>query len=264
MPNRIIKESICVSEQIDQLTPFEEITFYRLLVNCDDYGCFDAREKVVISRLFPLRDVTTQEIRKTLDRLSDVGLIQLYEVDSRPYLIVCKWASHQRLRVSVHKYPLPPQVAASCGELRRTAANCGKKSLESESESESLLESESESESFIADDEAHKIQSEHNRVLDAAEDAGFKQSNSVRANLLQLYAEYGLEKMLAGFDSCVKHGAVNLAYLEACLKDKPKKTKPKVEAQDFEQRDYTGVQQQALDQQNKRMAEFLAKKGAAI
>ena len=36
MPNRVIKESICTSEQIDALTPFEEITFYRLIVNADD------------------------------------------------------------------------------------------------------------------------------------------------------------------------------------------------------------------------------------
>ena len=247
MPNRIIKESICVSEQIDSLTPAEEITFYRLLVNCDDYGCFDAREKVVISRLFPLRDITTQEIRHTLDRLAEIGLIQLYEVDGKPYLNVCKWSDHQRVRVSVHKYPMPPQVAASCGELRRVAASCGKMPLESESESLS----------FIPDEDAKKIQSEQNRVLDAAEDAGFGKSNSVRAGLLKLYADYGLEKMLSGFESCVKHGVANIAYLEACLKGTPKKAKAN-SAQDYEQRDYSSVQDQAM----KRQAERLAARGA--
>ena len=66
MPNRIIKESICVSEQIDALSTVEEVTFYRLLVNCDDYGCFDAREKVVKSRLFPLRDISIEEVRQRI------------------------------------------------------------------------------------------------------------------------------------------------------------------------------------------------------
>lgn len=225
-----------MSEQIDALTPLEEITFYRLLVNCDDYGCFDAREKVVKSRLFPLRDLSTEDVRRILARLAEVGLLQLYEVDGKPYLNVCKWSEHQRVRVSVHKYPLP-QSAASCGELRQVAANGGKKRLESESES--YIESESLSESFIADDAAREIQNEHNRVLDAAEDAGFKVSNSARAQLLRLYAEYGLAKMLAGFESCVKHSAPNLAYLEACLKGAPRKNKPKVAAQDFPQRDYS-------------------------
>ena len=36
MPNRIIKESICASDSLDQLSWFEECFFYRLIVNCDD------------------------------------------------------------------------------------------------------------------------------------------------------------------------------------------------------------------------------------
>lgn len=243
MPNRIIKESICTSEQIDALVPLEEITFYRLLVNCDDYGCFDGREKVVRSRLFPLRDMTDADIAHILNRLAEVGLIQRYEVDGKPYLNVLKWSEHQRVRVSVHKYPLP-QSAASCGELRRVAANGGKMPLESLSES--YIESESLSESFIADDAAREIQNEHDRVLDAAQDAGFKVSNSARAQLLRLYAEYGLDKMLAGFDACVKHSAPNIAYLEAVLKGAPRKQKARVAAQEFEQRDYSGVNDEIL------------------
>ena len=141
MPNRIIKESVCVSEQIDQLTPFEEVFFYRLLVNCDDYGCFDARERVVSSRLFPLRDIKTADITKTLKRLENVGLIRLYSVGGRPYLFVCKWGEHQRLRVSKHKYPTP-EDADSCAELPQVAASCGEMRLESESERESEYESE--------------------------------------------------------------------------------------------------------------------------
>ena len=127
MPNRIIKESICVSEQIDELNPFEEVFFYRLLVNCDDYGCMDAREKVLLAKLFPLRAVRPSDIMKALDRLAEVGLIGLYDVEGHPYLKVLKWADHQRVRVSKHKYPEPTeeQLAASCGNSRQVAANCG-------------------------------------------------------------------------------------------------------------------------------------------
>lgn len=234
MPNRIIKESICVSEQIDQLLPIEEVTFYRLLVNCDDYGCFDAREKVVKSRLFPLREMTTEDIRRILDRLAEVGLIRFYEVDGKRFLNVVKWGEHQRLRVSKHKYP--PQENADCGNSPQLAAT--RRNMPPESESES--ESEIESESFMRDDEAKKIQKEHDRILDAAEDAGFKVSNSARAQLLRLYADYGLEKMLSGFESCVKHGATNLAYLEACLKGVRK-------SKGFEQRDYSEIDKQVTD-----------------
>ena len=135
MPNRILKESICDSEDIDRLSSFQENFFYRLIVNCDDYGCFDARVKVVASKLFPLRDIRHSEIVKALNTLAEVGLIILYEVEGKPYLKVKKWSDHQRVRVSKHKYPMPedgtvfdslPQVAASCGELRQVAANGGK------------------------------------------------------------------------------------------------------------------------------------------
>ena len=55
MPNRIIKESVCTSDSVDGLSWFEEVFFYRLIVNCDDYGRFDARPAVLKSRLFPLK-----------------------------------------------------------------------------------------------------------------------------------------------------------------------------------------------------------------
>ena len=107
-----------------------------------------------------------------------------------------------------------------------------------EKDKEKEEEKEKDKKSFIDDDNARAIQDDQNRVLDAAEDAGFQKSNSVRARLLQLFATHGREKMLTGIDSCVKHGATNLAYLEAVLKGEPKKQKPRVSAQDYSQRDY--------------------------
>lgn len=122
---------------------------------------------------------------------------------------------------------------------------------------------EKEKENFIDDDNARAIQSEQNRVLDAAEDAGFMKSNSVRAKLLNLYAVHGLEKMLSAFDSCVKHSAPNIAYLEAVLKGEPKKPnkKPQVIAQAYEQRDYaTDPDYKAWEERNQReLEEAIAK-----
>ena len=55
MPNRILKESVCTSDSIYALTWFEECLFYRLIVNCDDFGRFDGRVAVIKNRLFPLK-----------------------------------------------------------------------------------------------------------------------------------------------------------------------------------------------------------------
>ena len=122
-------------------------------------------------------------------------------------------------------------------------------------------------ENFIDDDNARAIQDEQNRVLDAAEDAGFLKSNSVRAKLLQLFAVHGLDKMLSALDSCVKHSAPNIAYLEAVLKGEPKKPKPekpRVIAQAYEQRDYSCVQDELMAQQDREMEAFMEQeKGAS-
>ena len=110
---------------------------------------------------------------------------------------------------------------------------------------------------FITEDEAGDIQKDHDRILDAAEDAGFKMSNDVRSALIALYAEYGLDKMLNGFKECSEHSASTLAYLRAVLKGKPKQTKPKVIAQDFQQRDYSGVDAELKAELEKEMDEYV-------
>ena len=108
VPNRIIKESICTSENIDNLSLFEETVFYRLIVNCDDFGRFDARLSLVCSKLFPLRrNITEEQIKDALDALERNGLITMYTVNGRPYLFMNSWRDHQQVRSDKSKYPDP-------------------------------------------------------------------------------------------------------------------------------------------------------------
>ncbi len=155
MPNRILKESICLSEKINKLNWIAEVVFYRLIVHCDDYGAFDGRPLVIKNTLFPLKEnLTVATVTKAITELATAGLVVPYEVGGKPYLRLPTWTKHQRVRDSRAKYPLfcetgsndgegdpkvddsdknelkngendsLPQVAASCGELPRVAANC--------------------------------------------------------------------------------------------------------------------------------------------
>lgn len=256
MPNRIIKESICTSENIDQLTPFEETVFVRLMVNADDFGRFDGRAKILSARLFPLKNVTTEEMTQALKSLVNADLVTVYEVDGKPYIHLNSWEKHQQTRASKSKYPAPSE--STCNHLIADDSRCARNRNtifdNRNTKNEDDKRAEDDKAAFIPDEEAMEIQTEHDRVLNAAEDAGFKSSNSVRANLLKLYADYGLEKMLAGFESCVKHGAPTLAYLEAVLKGAPRKMKAQVSAQDYGQRDYSSVQNDAMKRQAARIA----------
>ena len=252
----MIKESICTSEQIDALTPFEETTFYRLMVNADDYGCFDGREKVLAARLYPLKEINPADMRAAVDRLEAVGLIARYTVEGREYLHFPTWFNHQRLRQTKHKFPPPvaaipdelPQVAASCRKLPQVAALARASTSTSTSNSNSDLVSEKEQanahdgdDEWISGDDARKLQQEQDEVLTAAENAGFDRTNLVRGKLLSLFAEHGREKMLFAIEESATHGAANLAYLSAVLSGKGGKKKG-----GYEQRDYTAEQDSAV------------------
>lgn len=114
MPNRIIKESICTSESIDALTWFEEVLYYRLIVNCDDYGRFDGRAAVIKSRLFPLKDnITTKAIDAAINKLASVELVVLYVFEGKPYLHLPTWGKHQQIRSKRSKYPAPEEGVIS-------------------------------------------------------------------------------------------------------------------------------------------------------
>ena len=120
MPNRIIKESICTSDTIDQLTWFEEVFFYRLIVNCDDYGRCDARPAILKAKLFPIKSVTDKQVKETLNKLSTVGIAMVYERDHKPFLQLKTWNDHQRIRAKVSKYPSPDAEAVTCDDMVRS------------------------------------------------------------------------------------------------------------------------------------------------
>lgn len=111
MPNRILKDSICTSPTIDDLTEQEENFFYRLIVHCDDYGLMDARESVLRAKLYPLRlhRISDAIIRNLLLRCVEVGLVEVYEVKGRPYVHLMTWGDHQQIRAKRPKYPKPDE-----------------------------------------------------------------------------------------------------------------------------------------------------------
>ncbi len=110
MPNRIIKESICYSDDLDQLTAFEENVFYRLLVRVDDYGRIDARPSFLKSTLYVTKSgISEKNVSEAVARLSSLGLVKVYTVEGKPFLCLPKWHLHQRVRDSKEKYPAPPE-----------------------------------------------------------------------------------------------------------------------------------------------------------
>lgn len=126
MPNRILHERICVSDTLAQLSGDEERLFYRLIVQCDDYGRFDGRVSVIRARCFPLQlDLVTDAwILVWLGRLVDVGLVALYEVEGQAFLRVVSWTRYQYPRAKHSKFPDPTNgLHESAGTCKQTPAD---------------------------------------------------------------------------------------------------------------------------------------------
>ena len=116
---RNLKRSICTSADIDKLSWFAEVLFYRLIVNCDECGRFDGRESVIKGTLFPLkRNLTLKNINDAVLQLESAGLVERYAVGGEPFLHLPTWSRYQRVR-SEGKYPSP----SDCGNPPQIAAN---------------------------------------------------------------------------------------------------------------------------------------------
>ena len=135
MPNRILKESICTSDNLDLLSPFQETFFYRLIVNCDDYGRLDARPKILAAKLFPLKSVRLDTVTEALQALASAELVILYEVDGKPFLQMKSWERHQQIRAMKSRYPAP---ACNGQQMIATDDPCPRNPIQKETESESI------------------------------------------------------------------------------------------------------------------------------
>ena len=141
MPNRLIKESICTSQNLNELSPEEEIFFYRLIVNCDDYGRMDARPAILRARLFPLRidNIKEDHINQWLQSLVKYELLDIYEVNEQRYLQVKTWENHQQIRAKRSKYPDPDgnliTIDSIGNQVLSSAIKSPRNPIQSESES---------------------------------------------------------------------------------------------------------------------------------
>lgn len=127
MPNRIIKESIHTSERVNAMTDFQFRLWVFLITYVDDFGRGDARPAVIKGSCFPLRERTsTKEIINGLNALAELGCIQLYEVDGKPYLCFPHWEEHQVIRNKKSRFPAPDinlkAIESNCIQLNSIAS----------------------------------------------------------------------------------------------------------------------------------------------
>lgn len=119
MPNRILKDSICMSESIDNLSPEAEVLFYRIIVQCDDFGRMDARPSVIRAKCYPLKiDVIKDDyICNLIHELLQNQMIEIYSVQDKYFIQIPSWNKHQQIRAKKSKYPNPETTLSNTQSL---------------------------------------------------------------------------------------------------------------------------------------------------
>ncbi len=236
MPNRILKESICTSETIDELSPLEETAFYRLLVNCDDYGRMDGRASVLKARLFPLKDIRLGQMSEIINKLASAGLVSLYAVDGKPFVQTVNWDRHQQIRAKKSKYPAPSNdsiqpiaPAIICNQMISDDSNCPRNPIQSVSESQSVSVSERAQEDnhdspLLSESEMDSLGHRHMDDMHAIEararqmGMAWAQADEIKAN--GLIADYTSKWLLEAMNRAAGGQAScrSWRYIEAILK----------------------------------------------
>ena len=123
MPNRILKESICESRGLSEVSFFAEDLYKRLITYADDYGRFNADYQIILARLYPreIGIVTVDDIEDAVTELIGAEKIALYTAQPRKEIYGCfpNWANHQRVRDSKQKFPAPDDTSVNDWYLKR-------------------------------------------------------------------------------------------------------------------------------------------------
>ena len=131
MPNRIIKESICTSENIAALSMGAEVLFYHLIVKADDYGVYFGNEQIIRSTCYPLKtdEIKLKQVTAWVNELVSAGLVNAYIAeDGKKYIQFAKWSKHQQIRAKRSKYPA---MDDSCNQLISDDCKCPRNPIQS-------------------------------------------------------------------------------------------------------------------------------------
>lgn len=224
MPNRLLKESICTSDSIDGLSWFEEVLFYRLIVNCDDYGRFDGRAAIIKNRLFPLKEnLTASSVEKAISQLANAGLVTLYVFEGKPYLYLPTWAEHQNVRAKKSKYPAPDSNVNTseniCMQMYSDDCNSSRNPIQSNPIRNPNPTREAEDVRARKDASAATDDPELSETICTYKDAfGEYLSYSAMQEIAHTWFKYfGKSVMLYALDVAKDNGKLSWAYIRAVL-----------------------------------------------
>jgi hypothetical protein len=92
---RNIKPEFFTSESVAELTFRQRLTWIGLWTHSDNFGRARDNVRVIKGAVWPIDDVSYEDIEEDLSALAEQSRIVRYEVDGKRYLEVTNWGEHQ-------------------------------------------------------------------------------------------------------------------------------------------------------------------------
>jgi hypothetical protein len=108
---RTIKPEFWTSLTVTSVPVAVRLTFIGLWNHCDDEGRALLEPRLLKAAIWPLDDeVTAGDVEGHVQALASAGLVNLYEVEGRQYLLISGWEEHQKVeKRRTSRLPAPPQ-----------------------------------------------------------------------------------------------------------------------------------------------------------
>ena len=133
---RMIDPGFWRDEKIAKCTYLERLLFIGLWSFAEDNGVGRAGPLLIKADVFPYETLREADIQAGLEKLSSLGLIQLYHNKGQQYYFVINFSKHQTInRPSVCLLPLPEDSLSTHGVLT-TEVNISKDKLSKEEKKE--------------------------------------------------------------------------------------------------------------------------------
>lgn len=107
---RTIKPSFFTSLTIADLSLEERLTFIGLWTHCDDEGRCVFEPRLLKAAIWPLDNITPDDLRKFSGALQEASLVTVYEVAGRLYLSINSWLEHQKISHPTKSALPPPEI----------------------------------------------------------------------------------------------------------------------------------------------------------
>ena len=164
-------------------------------------------------------------VRLALATFEKYGMIEIIN----DTITIPNWSKHQQMDALEKKREYQRKLMAKrraeqkqIAEQQKLLASCdanGNANVSSLEEDKEEAKEKQEKEIDLDNGDLFRIQQDHNELLNAAEDAGFPKNQATWDKIIDLYAEFGKDTVLAGISACVDQGKTVLSYLRKCCQN---------------------------------------------